>query len=50
MDSEKRVRDYLKESNRLFKKNGELWVRCKYRDALIWYRYSDFSHTPLDAR
>ena len=40
MDSEKRVRDYLKKSNRLFKikNNGELWVRCKYRDALIWYR------------
>nr|CBH37998.1 putative SAM dependent methyltransferase [uncultured archaeon] len=40
MDSEKRVRDYLKNSNRLFKikNNGELWVRCKYRDALIWYR------------
>ncbi len=38
MDSEERVRDYLKKSNRLLKKNGELWVRCKYRDALIWYR------------
>lgn len=35
-DVEEKVRAYLLLTNRLIEKNGELWVKRKYNDAMIW--------------
>lgn len=35
--AEEKVKAYLDSTNRLVKKDGKLWVKRRYKDAVIWY-------------